>query len=103
MLRKQYLFSRLLGETGAGCSSGRDLSVGVEPSGRRDAPDIPPARSYNSCVCTHRAAAGSLPSTGPSEQVSGRLPAPSVSAECGVSAAWTAMGRRASDVSAVRA
>lgn len=47
---EQDLFSRWLTETGAGSSSGRGLSVGVEPSGRRDAPDIPPARSYDSCV-----------------------------------------------------
>lgn len=44
----------------AGCSvklsgrpGGRGLSGGVEPSGPGDAPDIPPARSYDSCVCSH--------------------------------------------------
>lgn len=56
-----------LAETGAGCPSGRDLSVGVEPSGRRDAPDILPARSYDSCVCTHRALRSSVTARRPAE------------------------------------
>lgn len=50
-----FVFTFVLVEIGVGCFSGRDLSVGVEFSGRRDVFDIFFVRSYDLCVCIYRA------------------------------------------------